>query len=97
MDNIKYFTEMLMPNIFSNGTHITGYFIIFNDDSELEIHFQFMKYSITDCMGGKQRNFFKKNNSVQQAISKLQSLKNSLGVTDTNLGNVILVNRPTKR
>lgn len=91
-DNIKYFTEMVMPNI-SGGTYISGYFIVFNDNSELEIHFQFMKYSITDCLGGNQRNIFKKNNSIQQAVSKLQTLKNNIGLTETNLGDVILVNK----
>ena len=62
MKNIKYIEEMVMPSI-NGGSYVDGYFIEFNDGSELVLHMSNGGFfSTIDCMKGKDRNEFKKNN-----------------------------------
>lgn len=96
MEKIVYFKEMIMPpNPFNNNSRIIdGYFIKFEDESELEIHFNNNDsyFSTVDCLNGLNRNSFKKNNTSKESIFKLNQLRQKLGLTSTNKGDIILVN-----
>ncbi len=90
MENIKYIKEMIMPDI-SGGSYVDGYHIVFNDNSELDVFINGF-YSTTDCSKGADRNNFKKNISIHNAINFIQHLIKILGFIDTNIGKVVIVN-----
>lgn len=92
MENIKYVKEMTLPS-FNGGSYVDGYHIEFNDGSELEIHMVNGGFlSTTDCMSGKDRNTFKKNNTFDKAIHTIKNLIKMIGFSNTNKGRVIIVN-----
>ena len=95
MENIKYIKEMIMPDI-SGGSYVDGYHIVFNVDSELEIFIDVFNndhyFSTTDCLKGVDRNNFKKNITIDNAIVLVKHLIKILGFVDTNQGKVVIVN-----
>jgi hypothetical protein len=91
MNNIKYFRESLMPTL-SGGSFLAGYHIIFNDESSIDLHTTPMGFSTVDTVKGKDRLAFKKKYTPNNAINLLRQLKLTFGITNTNIGEVVLVN-----
>ena len=94
---IKYFEEMMMPPTpwSNNNPIIDAYHIIFDDDSEIELQSLEDRpfYSKIDCVAGKMRNKFINQYKPSDAKELLDGLRKSNGLTNTNKGNVVLVNK----
>ena len=88
--NIKWFRPLISVNLSNWGAYNGDYFIVFNDESELDIINN--RYSLQDCLKGKDANNFKKSINSKQASELLDKLVKEIGFTKTNQGKVVVVN-----
>ena len=99
--NIKWFVEtyeqLLNPNWIGTTETFKGWFITFNDGSEIELGFADMlrterpEYSTVDCQGGEDRAEFQKIPAADNVIL-LRELTKKFGLTETdNKGPAVII------
>jgi len=104
--NIKYFStdktccgrSAGKTTYFDGKGDESGYYrVFFEDGSSLTIYgargnYAWFTKSRYETRKGKQRNLFIKNFDVQTAIQMLKDLEVKYGYTETNRGNVVIIN-----
>ena len=104
--NIKYFiTEKTHQHSCCKTTYYDGkgdqsdyYWVYFEDGSSVLMHscrndkYAFYSKSRYETKKGKQRNIFTKDFDVKSAITLLNELEKKCGYTQTNKGQVVIIN-----